>query len=143
VCRPKVFVKAPRVKNAGTGITRPLVLLAGGKRVVPQKVLAGSTCQESTEGVIQYASEHLEKSNMSKEQGAHSSGKPTEPREGNGWHCGRKTPKATKVEQAKGVGVVSLKNAERQNLADEKKGKGNLIQLPAGKDWPTTTGSGN
>jgi hypothetical protein len=35
--------------------------------------------------------------NMSKEQGAHSSGKPTEPREGDGWHCGRKTPKASKV----------------------------------------------
>jgi hypothetical protein len=80
---------------------------------------------------------------MSKEQGAHSSGKPTEPREGNGWHCGRKTPKATKVEQAKGVGVVSLGNARRQNESDGKTGVGNLAQVPAGRKTPTTTSSGN
>jgi hypothetical protein len=52
-------------------------------------------------------------------------------------------PKASKVETAKPVGVVSLKNAERQNLSDGKTGKGNLAQVPAGREYPTTTESGN
>jgi hypothetical protein len=52
-------------------------------------------------------------------------------------------PKASKVETAKPVGVVSLGNARRQNESDGKTGVGNLAQVPAGRKTPTTTSSGN
>ena len=48
-------------------------------------------------------------------------------------------PKASKVEVAKPVGVVSLGNARKQNMMDD----GQLAQLPAGRRTPTTTSSGN
>ncbi len=48
-------------------------------------------------------------------------------------------PKASKVEVAKPVGVVSLGNARKQNTMDD----GQLAQVPASKNRPTTTSSGN
>jgi hypothetical protein len=64
--------------------------------------------------------------------------KPNAPREGNGYHSGRKHPKSESVKDAKAVGVVSLKNAEKQNLSDGKKGKKNLAQIPASREYQTT-----
>jgi hypothetical protein len=54
-----------------------------------------------------------------------------------------KKPKASKIETAKSIGVVSLGNAEKQNLMDGKKGKGNLAQPVAGRENPSFTTSGN
>jgi hypothetical protein len=53
-------------------------------------------------------------------------------------------PKAEKVRTLplKG-GKEAIEAAEKQNLMDGKTGKGNLAQIPAGREYPTTTGSGN
>jgi len=52
-------------------------------------------------------------------------------------------PKSEKVRDAKEVKGAAVKAAERQNLMDGKKGKGNLAQVPAGREYPTTTESSN
>ena len=52
-------------------------------------------------------------------------------------------PKASKVEVAKPIGVVSLKVAEKQGLSDGKKGVGNLCQIPGSRTRPTTTEASN
>ncbi len=74
-------------------------------------------------------------------QGAHDAGKPIEPKEGNGFHSGRKVPTAEvvrEVDASKNVGAA-IAAAKRQNTMDD----GQLAQIPAGKKFPTSTSSGN
>ena len=75
------------------------------------------------------------------EQGAHDAGKPIEPKEGNGFHSGRKVPTAEAVREIdpeKNAGAA-IAAAKRQNTMDD----GQLAQIPAGKKFPTSTSSGN
>ena len=53
-----------------------------------------------------------------------------------------KSEKVKQVDRDANKGAA-IKAAERQNLSDGKTGKGNLAQVPAGKDFPTTTTPSN
>jgi len=69
------------------------------------------------------------------EQGAHSAGKPIEPKEGSGFHCGRKVPKSSPVTT---VSPDTNKNkaievAEKQNTSSD----GKINQQPSGKNFPS------
>src|SRR5713101_4250699 len=76
------------------------------------------------------------------EQGAHDAGKPVEPKEGEGFHSGRKLPKAEVVavvsnETNKGK---AIELAKKQNTMSP---DGQLAQLPAGGSHKSTTSSRN
>ncbi|SRR6266705_4069855 len=75
--------------------------------------------------------------------GARNAGKPVEPHEGPGWHCGRKTPKPSVVTTVdpEANGGAAIAAAKRQNENDQKEGSVN--QPPAGKHFPSTTSSNN
>jgi hypothetical protein len=75
------------------------------------------------------------------EQGAHSAGKPVVPREGDGYHSGRKLPKPEEVTTLPLVNSdkKAIECAEKQNTMDD----GSLAQVPAGKNFPTVVSSGN
>ena len=66
--------------------------------------------------------------------------KPNAPKEGNGYHSGRKLPKAEKARtlSLKG-GKNAIEFATKQNTMDD----GQLAQLPSGRNHKTTTSSGN
>jgi hypothetical protein len=66
--------------------------------------------------------------------------KPNAPREGDGYHSGRKLPKPEKVTTLSLEGDdAAIKAAEKQNMMDD----GQLAQVPSGRKNPSTTSSGN
>ncbi len=73
------------------------------------------------------------------EQGTHTAGKPTEPREGDGYHSGRKlpTPSAVTTLPVEGEKGVAAKHAATQNSTDGKEGSVNVV--PSGREFPTRT----
>ncbi len=72
-------------------------------------------------------------------QGSHDAGKPIEPKEGDGYHSGRKLPKPSAVTTlpVEGERGVAAKHAATQNSTDGKEGSVNVV--PSGRDFPTRT----
>jgi len=71
--------------------------------------------------------------------------KPNAPKEGDGYHSGRKTPKPEKVTTLTLNHNDDVRQAavDRQNISDQKKDKGWRAQVPGSRKLPTTTSSGN
>ena len=70
----------------------------------------------------------------SSESGAHDAGKPTQNREGDGFHCGRKIPKPEEVRVLPLLpDKKAVEIAEKQNTSSD----GRINVQPTGKNHPT------